>query len=292
MSLWVAVPSALGAAVAYGLATAVQHREAHLDGPAAGGRADPRRLVTLLGNPRWLLSIGGDSLGLVLQVLALATGPVVLVQPLLVLALPVALPAGWALGGRRPDRADLVSCALIIAALAGFFALVRHPGVGHAPTAAATLALLVAAPAAGLVCGLAVRDRSARLRAVVYGAVAGSAFGVVGVLVNAVAGEIGHRGVRGVTHPAGALALAGVVVIGAAAVVLTQVSFQIGDLAASFPANESAAPVVAVVLGAILLGERVPVSFGLMVAYLGCLAAVVVGTIRLSGRRQQSTASA
>ncbi len=98
VSLLVAVPCGIAAAVAYGASTAVEHSAVHSD----TGDADARGLVEQLRNPRWLLGIGGDVLGLVLQILALATGPVVLIQPLLVLALPISLPISRALGGPRP----------------------------------------------------------------------------------------------------------------------------------------------------------------------------------------------
>lgn len=293
MALWVAVPCGLAAAVAYGAASAVQHGEAHgpthdrADGEEHGAvagpaRADPRRLVALLVNPRWLLSVAGDGVGLVLQVIALATGPVVLIQPLLVLSLAVALAVGWALGGPRPDRGAVWSAALIIGALAVFFVLVGDPGAGHPLSVSQAAGLIVTAPVLGLAAVLGVRGRGARVRAVCYGAVAGSGFGLVGVLVNAVATAVDRHGVAVLAHVVGWLPLAGVLGIGAAAMVLTQVSFQIGELSASFPANESAAPLVAVVLGAAQLGERVPVSVPLVVGYLLCLAAIVTGTIRLA----------
>ena len=81
MSLVVAIPCGIGSALLYGASTAVQHNAAH-SSTAQGteGRADTRGLLRLLVDPRWLLSIGGDSLGLVLQVIALATGPVVIIQ--------------------------------------------------------------------------------------------------------------------------------------------------------------------------------------------------------------------
>jgi len=63
---------------------------------------------------------------------------------------------------------------------------------------------------------------------------------------------------------------------------LTQISFQIGALGASFPANESTAPLVAVLLGALLLHETVPISPLYVVGYLLCFAAIVYGTIRLA----------
>ena len=71
--------------LAYGTATAVQHHAAHRE----SGRADARGVLRLARDPRWMASVGGDTVGLVLQVVALASGPVLVVQPLLVLAVPV-----------------------------------------------------------------------------------------------------------------------------------------------------------------------------------------------------------
>ncbi len=123
MSLVIAIPCGIGAAIAYGASTAVEHSAAHND-----GAADAHGLLTLLRNPRWLLGFGGDAFGLLLQVAALATGPVVLIQPLLILALPISLPIAWLLGGRRPRRSDYGWSALIIAALGAFFVIVGNPG--------------------------------------------------------------------------------------------------------------------------------------------------------------------
>ncbi|HEX9230671.1 MAG TPA: hypothetical protein VF869_02090, partial [Jatrophihabitantaceae bacterium] len=67
MSLLVAVPCGVAAAIAYGAATAVQHSAAH----TGTGAADAIGLLRLLRDPRWLLSIGGDAVGLALQVVAL-----------------------------------------------------------------------------------------------------------------------------------------------------------------------------------------------------------------------------
>lgn len=281
MSLWVAVLCGLAAAVAYGVASAVQHAEAHDAGPA-DTRSGIERLVGLLGNTRWWLSIGGDGAGLALQIVALATGPVVLIQPLLVLSLAVALPVGWALGGPRPDLGSAGAGVLVIGALGVFLVLVGDPGPSGALALRAAVVLVVAAPLLGAVVLLAVRARGDRVRAVSYGAVAGSGFGLVGVLVNALATAVTEDGFAVLADARGWLPLAGVIGIGGAAVVLTQVSFQIGDLGASLPANEAAAPLVAVVLGAALLGEHVPVSLPRVAGYLMCLAAIVAGTARLA----------
>ncbi len=292
MSLLLPGLCALAAAVAYGGATAVQHNAAHnvnagrVDGAAgqdAGPRVDARGLVALLTDPRWLLSVGGDAVGLTLQVIALATGPVVLVQPVLVLAVAVALPVGWALGGPRPGRREVLAGLAMIGALAVFFVLVGDPGSGRRlPPGAAAATGLITLLVGGVVCAAA-RRRSGRARAVVFGAVSGAGFGVVGVLLNATAQVFDADGFAGLVTRAGLVPLAGVVVVGAAALTLTQVSFQIGELGASFPANEAAAPVVAVILGGALLHDHVPISPVLVIVYLACLVVVVAGTVRLAG---------
>lgn len=278
MFLAVALPCAVASAVAYGTATAVQHRAAHRD----TGRADARGVLRLVLDPRWLASVGGDTVGLVLQVVALATGPVLLVQPLLVLAVPVALPVGRVLGGPAPTRRDYAACVGILGSLAVFFALVGNPGQASPLPAGHAVWAVAAAASVGAVSLLAVRTASSTVRAAVYGAVAGAWFGLVGVLLDAVATTWQRSGRAGLTHPDGWVPFGCLLLVGAAALVLTQVSFQVGSLAASFPANEATAPVVAVVLGAALLHERLPLSPGYVTAYLLCVAVVAGSAVQLA----------
>jgi hypothetical protein len=144
----------------------------------------------------------------------------------------------------------------------------------------ATIAIAVLA--GGALCAL-VRGRSAVLRAGVYGGVAGAWFGAVGVLLNSIAVEFGDHGVEGLLdHSQGLVPLIGLALLGTLGMLLTQVSFQVGALAASFPANKAADPVAAVVLGAVLLHEHVPSGFGHIAVYVLCLAAIVAGAVRLA----------
>jgi hypothetical protein len=279
MSLVVAVPFGVAAAVAFGAATAVQHQAAH----TGTGTADARGLVHLLRDPRWLLSIGGDTLGFALQVVALANGPVVLVQPLLVLTLPVSLFVGALLGNGAPRLRDYLSCLTIVAGLTAFFMVLGTPGPASLPPphdfATSVLVMLLG----GGACCLLVRHRGPGLRAGVYGGVAGAWFGVVGVMVNAIALEHDHNGLLALVRPSQALVpLVGVVVLGGVGLTLTQISFQIGALAASFPANKAADPVAAVLLGSVLLDERIPSGGRYLLAYGLCVAAIVWGAIRLA----------
>jgi hypothetical protein len=279
VSLLVAVPMGVGSAVAYGAATAVQHAAAH----TGTGEADARRLIALVRDPRWLMSMGGDLCGFGLQLLALANGPVVLVQPLLVLTLPASLFFAALLSGTAPRVRDYGACLAILAGLTVFFLLLGTPAPGSPPSSPALAGTLLVELVAGLGLCSVVHGRSAATRAGVYGFVAGAWFGTLGVLLSSLATQFRRAGLLGVfEHAAGLVPLVGVAVIGALGMVLTQVSFQVGALAASFPANKAADPLAAVVLGAVLLHERVPHGVGYVVVDVVCLAAIAFGAFQLA----------
>ena len=66
----------------------------------------------------------------------------------------------------------------------------------------------------------------------------------------------------------GLVPLAGILLCGAGGIILTQLSFQVGALGATLPANLAADPVVGVVLGAVLLREHIPLSAGHLILYV------------------------
>ncbi len=278
MSLLIALPLGVASAVAYGASTAVEHSAVHSE----TGEVDAGGLLQLVKNPRWLLGMAGDTFGLILQVLALATGPVVLIQPLLILALPISLPISRLLGGPKPGRADFLSCLWIVAGLAAFFAIIGNPGdadpLSIGPAVIGAL-ILAAFGIAGL---LAVRRGASPIKAAVYGGVAGAWFGLVAVLLDSVAATWQDNGIAGFGHSHGLVPLIALLVMGGASIALTQVAFQVGELGASFPANLAADPVVAVILGAALLHERVPATPLAIIGYLLCLGAVLYGAVRLA----------
>lgn len=97
---------ALGAALSNALATVLQ-RKAALTVPKSGGLR-LGLILDLLRRPVWLAGIATVITAGVCQAVALATGPITIVQPLFVLELPLALvvaaallkggcpePAGW-----------------------------------------------------------------------------------------------------------------------------------------------------------------------------------------------------
>lgn len=278
MSLLVAVAAGLGSALAYGAGTAGQHAVAY----TGSQRADAGALRKLASDPRWLLATVGDVVGIGLQLLALANGPVVLVQPLLVVSLPVAVLLRSAFGGPRASRADLGYCLLLILGLALFFLLLGEPSRGRIIGAQAAGLTTAAALIGGGLAIAAVRHRRPAPRAVVFGVVAGCWFGVVSVLIEAVSSVWQHRGLAGLGHPDGLVLVAAVLALAVGAYLLVQIGFQLGPLGASFPPNLILDPVVAVTLGAVLLGERVPLGPVRLAGYLVCLLVLGWAAVRLA----------
>lgn len=278
MSLAVAVPLGIASSLVYGSTIVVQHRASHNE-----GQENARHLVRLLRDPLWVAAVLGDFIGFLFNAAALAAGPVVIIQPLVVLMLPVALIVGWLLGGPRPSLIDYLSSLAIVAGLSGFLILIGTPGDGHAPRARYFALTVLIVLAVGAVVALSVKSRGAVVRGAVYGGVAGMFFGTLGVFVDGLSDVVVRHGYAGlVTTGRGIIPLIGLVLLGLCGIVLTQVSFQVGQLAATLPANSAMDPFIAVLIGALLLREHIPLSVGHLIGYALCLAVVVLGAIRLA----------
>lgn len=292
MPLVVAIPFGVASAAVYGTSIVVQHRAAQQHAGDTGS-ASAAGLLRLVRNPAWLLAIVGDFVGFLLQLVALSTGPVVVIQPLVVLMLPVSLLVSSWLGWHKPKPRDYWGVVLVIAGLAVFLGLIGHPGHGretHTRVLAMTIALSLFI---GFILCFAATGRNRVIRGAMYGAVAGAFFGTIAVMINAASRTLHHHGVHGVVLSGrGLVPIAGMILVGCAGIVLTQMSFQIGTLAATLPANLAVDPLVAVVLGAVVLHERLPISTLHIIVYVLCLIAVVIGAIQLAEAEAEVEAGA
>jgi drug/metabolite transporter (DMT)-like permease len=280
--LVVAIPLGVGSAVVYGTSIVVQHRMAqhHSDDSA---RASAAGLLRLIRSPLWLLSMVGDFLGFLLQIAALSTGPVVVIQPLVVLMLPVALIVSALLGWHRPRTGDYLGVLAVLGGLAVFLSLIGNPGAVHVPRPHGLAMTTAIVALVGVAACVLATGRNQIVRGAVYGGVAGVYFGGLAVMVDAAADTASRAGLHAlIATPRGLVPLIGGLLLGVGGMALTQMSFQVGSLAATLPANLAADPLTAVVLGVAVLHEHIPLSPVHIVAYVLCLASVVAGAIRLA----------
>lgn len=275
-----AVSFALLAAIFMAIGIVVRQR-ATLDVPPEKGMSTVM-LMTLLRRPVWWVGTGAAVAGFIFQALALGYGSLLLVQPVLVSALLFALPLSARLAGRRVSRAEWMWALLLTGALTVFVALAKSTaGDYDIPVA---LTVIVAAVCVGVVLAcvlMAVRASNWR-RAVMLAAGVGVLFGLVAVLTKIVMHMITEGQVRTVlTTPALYL----LVLLGVGATLLQQSAFHAGSLQTSVPTMLVLEPVIAVVLGAIVLNEHMQISALEPIVLAAAAAAMIAATVAL-GRNE------
>lgn len=267
---------ALCAAVCMAIGIVVRQR-ATLDVPQDQGVSSVM-VSTLLRRPLWWAGTGVAVLGYVFQALALIKGSLILVQPLLVSALLFALPlSAWA-AGRRVTRSELLWALLLTVGLA-VFVLLAHPGPAEHAASLQT-STIVAAIVGAVIVGavlIAIRVDGWR-RAVLFSVAVGVLFGVVAVVTKINMHLLGERGLLGLLATPAPYAL---VVLGIIATLLQQSAFHAGALHTSVPTMLILEPVVAVFLGAILLGEELDAGTYEAIALAIAAGAMTAATVAL-----------
>ena len=271
-----AVLFALLAAVFLAIGIVVRQR-ATMDVPPEKG-VSIVMLRTLLGAPLWWAGTAAAVAGYGFQALALGWGSLLLVQPVLVSALLFALPLSAHLAGRRVTRAEWIWALVLTGSLTVFVVLARATSGDYDIPVSVTVAVAVVCTAAVLACVIVATRSTNWRRAVLLAVAVGVLFGVVAVLTKIVMHMlIEGRVVSALTTPALYLVLA----LGVVATLLQQSAFHAGSLQTSVPTMLVLEPVVAVLLGAIVLGEHLSISGLEPVALVIAIGAMAAATIAL-----------
>jgi drug/metabolite transporter (DMT)-like permease len=234
----------------------------------------------------WLIGTLALLTGYAFQAAALDRGRLAIIQPLLVTTIVFALPLGYFLTRQHVGRRQVGGAVVILAGLA-VFTYFGDPAGGkeNAPGAewAIAIAVIVVLSAVLLTLG----DRGGlSMKAAVYGTVAGMLFGLSAALTKPTL-EYLHDGVGVLLSHWEAYALA---VAGVLGFVLQQVSLGTGRLAPSVATVSVANPVVGILLGVILLDERLSrPAWHVVLAVVGlgiALAGAVVISIAHEARRE------
>jgi drug/metabolite transporter (DMT)-like permease len=241
-----AIVLALASAACYAISAALQHREASQQ--QAGG---VRLMAALVRRKLWWGAVTATLAGGILHLSALNAGPLVLVQPLGVMALVFALPVGARLAGTPVTRRAWTGALCVVVGLpCTLSAISRHPAVARAassyPTAAAVIGLI--AGAAALAAILTGRSRPP-VTTVLYAVAAALCFGLTSGTAKTI--------LLGFGTPA--ILMAGLAAIGLG-IVLAQHAYRDGGLGAPFAVLTLADPLTAATVGVVVLGEPLVAS--------------------------------
>ncbi|MEV5782284.1 DMT family transporter [Streptomyces sp. NPDC052287] len=245
----------------------------------------PEQTYAPLRRPGWWAAVALTGLGGVLHVVALAYGPLSLVQPLGALTIVFALPMAAVFVGRRAGATAWRGAIMATVGLAVLLALV---GSADAQSLSTTQRTVLAVVAGGAVVAFMVAGRAAHrhpaVRSVLLAVGSGTAFSMSSVFTKTVAVDWEHR-VSLSDLPS--LALIGV--FATAGMLLSQASYRGGGLAAPLATLTVVNPVVAAAVGITMFGETFRYGETGTVLALACGVVAAGGLILLTTEQIGST---
>jgi drug/metabolite transporter (DMT)-like permease len=217
---------------------------------------DPKLLFRLARRPVWLLGFASMIAGFAFQISALHFGPLVLVQPILAVELLFVFGYLGTMTRCRGMRWREWSAAIAMSAGLAVFLRAASPSGGraHAPGTLwwiAGLATLAAVAVAVAAAGFGKHVTASR-RAACLGIATGMAWGFIAAVIK----EMSSRLSGGPSAVFTNWAVYVLIVAGAGAMLLASHAMTAGPLAASQPGFTLMDPIVAILLGVLLFGER------------------------------------
>ncbi len=270
MATAIAVVCALTAAFCFAVGSLVQQGVARESGAGALRLA---LLLHLVRQPRWIGGVALDAFSFVIQGVALAFGPLTLVQPIAATDVLFALPLIARRQRRRITRHDALGALTVTAGIVIFLAVSPPAGGVAVPPAPSWVPALLAVGAMVAVSGVMALRARGRPRVIWLAAAAGALYGLLDALTKSTVDLLADDGAATFTHwePYALLATG---VLGA---LYGQSAFGAGALSLSLPVIDTLEPVAAVVIGATVFGERLAASPAQFALQLAGGAAAVVG---------------
>ncbi|WP_371790000.1 DMT family transporter [Streptomyces sp. NBC_01471] len=270
-ALALSVLLSLVSAVAYAAGAIVQERVA---------TATPGSPYAPLRQGGWWAAMTLNGLGAGLHVVALAYGPLSLVQPLGALTIVFALPMAAVFVRRRAGAAAWRGAIMATVGLAGLLALTGGADNGSLPGGERTVLALATFGGIAVLFLVALRMRKPVVRSIVLATAAGVAFGAASVFTKTVA--VDWTSHAPTAEWASLLAIAGFAGTG---VLLSQASYRGAGLAAPLATVTVVNPVLAAAIGVTLFGEQFRYGVTGTVLALACGVVAAGGLILLTTER-------
>ncbi|MFE1032918.1 DMT family transporter [Streptomyces sp. NPDC058807] len=271
-ALALSVLLSLVSAVAYAGGAIVQEQVA---------ASSPGAQYAPLRRPGWWAAVALNGLGGLLHVVALALGPLSLVQPLGALTIVFALPMAALFVGRKAGRTAWRGALMATVGLAGLLSLVGASDTQSLDTAQR---VFTASVTGGVIVALMIAGRAAHrhpaVRSILLATASGIAFGMSSVFTKTVAVDW-----AGGVSVADLPSLAVIGVLATAGMLLSQASYRGAGLAAPLATLTVVNPVVAAVVGITMFGETFRYGTTGTVLALSCGVVAAGGLILLTTER-------
>jgi drug/metabolite transporter (DMT)-like permease len=274
--VWLSVLFALVTSLCNGTASVLQ-RLAAADAPA--DKALHLSLFSyLIRRKVWLAGIGMVMLAAVAQAVALATGPVALVQPIFIIELPFTLLVASKVNRRPLSAVTWGAVALVTVSLGiGLATAAPSGGTTHASAKVWITALIVTGAFEVVVIGVGVRARG-NARAAALGLAAACGYALTATLLKSAVSELD----RGIGPFFTSWQLYATAAAGVGALFLLQNGLQAGRLVAVQPPLTLGDALISACYGVTIYNESVRTGGWLLVVQILAVLAIAVGCIQLS----------
>lgn len=278
----IGIPLALLGAVFMSFGAQYQHRGVQkverLTRTDGGAGLTRGQVWNLLRRPSWVAGTAMLGLAIVCQLAALSFAPLILVQPLGAVSLVITTLLNARISGHRPTRNSITAIALCIA---GIFTFVTIAAVYATETPISdgqivTILIILAVVAMGFTSVWLWQKK--RLGALFYIVAAGAIYGFVATLAKVVISRIGSGDFEWLTVTC-ALALIAGTAIGA---YFVQTAYASGPPDLVIAGLTVIDPIVAVLIGLIVLREAEHAPWGAYVGFAAAGALAVTGVFRLA----------
>ena len=249
-----------------------------------------RGLGEIARRPGWLAGLALAAGGSGLHATALVLAPLSVVQPIGVLGVPIAVLLTGVRTRRQPGVGVIVGVLLTLVGVGLFVGLTAGTAVSSPPPGRATMfASLVVALIVLVLAGLGLA-RSGWARCVACAMAGAAAFGLVSALVRAVSQSVASGDV-GLLAPPVLAAVGGVAASVLVGGWLVQQAFGSGPPEVVIACLTVVDPIVAVLLGAVLLGEGAATPFQTWFLLAGAAITATAGVIALARHHPDAVAA-
>lgn len=294
---WLAIAIALVDACCFGVAAVLQHRGVHqaLDERVEHPDHPKHRRINLgvvrsmVRQPIWLVGVLLICIGSALHVIALFLAPVTVIQPIGALAVPLAVVLSAKYSGMKPTRAMIGQVTLSVVAIA-IFVWLASGRVESSPAPFRDLIIVIAVLAVIIaIAWLIAHWRTGWVQCIAYAFGGAVAFGLLSALMRAISQHL-NGDIRNLLHPETLVMIGAVIAAVAVGGFLVQHAYSAGAPEVVLACVTMIDPLIAVLVGFVLLGEGAGIDTLSAMGMGACAIAAAAGVLALARYHPGTTA--
>jgi drug/metabolite transporter (DMT)-like permease len=275
------IPLALLGAIFMSFGAQYQHRGVAKVERLSGGKSaglTGKQLLALLTRPSWVAGTIMLGLAIAAQLTALSVAPLILVQPIGAIALVITTLLNARISGHKPTKQSVTAIVLCVGGIFAFVTIAALFATEHEIDVLQLLIILGILTAVLILFGGLWIARRRKLQALFYITAGGVVYGFVATLAKVIISRIQDGNFDGMT----VLCIVGLLVAAGVGSYFVQTSYSVGPPDLVIAGLTVIDPIVAVLIGLVVLGEASTAPFWAFVGFAVAGAIAIWGVFLLT----------